>query len=749
MGERTVIVAYGSQTGNSEFIAKDISDKILELGLLCRCQTLNSIKKADIKSEALFLVIVCSTTGNGDSPENAEQWWRSIKLRSASKDMFHDIPFAILGLGDSNYDKFCHMGKLIDKRLGELGGLRRIDLNCADEATNLEEVVEGWKVLILSELETLADYLAAPSPVGDLVAVIDLNADSPGSDGIKESSLDISVVTKPKVSLSLLQESLPAGVMGMMNIINWLDLNSALENKPDATLLPKSKKITHGLTFGSSTAVAEVATDNSNSTSNNDDSQHYHWTSEHPFKSQITSANWLTTTKDFESEGWGENRRVIHAQLSLRGSGITYNPGDSIGICCPNPLYLVKIVLERLQEAHKSDFEDQGTILSLETQVVDKANNSSISLGELLTYKVDLTCPPRKLILHSLSQYCRDLKESIFLDWLCSKSDIGKVLWSQFIECQRLGIAELLSLLPSCCPPLSVLNSVFSLMPPRYYSIAASPLCHPTELGFAFSIVHYECGLTVPSTQAATTPAPVLKRYGVCTSYLEAILKPWLRPEETEGNNSDKTLFLRIFHKPTLSFRLPASVASPLILIGPGTGVAPFIGFLEHRAQLEIERLKAGEEISTGIWRGDFEFQQLDLPSESNHIGAFIKSVSPGPVLMFFGCRSFDDFLYQPVLEKFVADKTLTMLEVAMSRIGPEKVYVTNKLKTRGQEVARLILHEGAYVYVCGDGNSMAKDVYDTIKTILTDFGEQSVDQAEEFLNDMRQRRKYLLDVWS
>lgn len=113
---------------------------------------LNDAKKLPIKDDAKFLIVICSTTGNGDAPENADSWWRSIKLRSASKELFLDIPFSVLGLGDTNYDKFCHMGKSIDKRLSELGAKQDIELHCADEATNLEETVESWKKAVIQSL---------------------------------------------------------------------------------------------------------------------------------------------------------------------------------------------------------------------------------------------------------------------------------------------------------------------------------------------------------------------------------------------------------------------------------------------------------------------------------------------------------------------------------------------------------------------------------------------------------------------
>lgn len=114
-----------------------------------KCLCLNDAKKMPIKDDAKFLIVVCSTTGNGDAPENADAWWRSIKLRSASKELFLNIPYSVLGLGDTNYDKFCHMGKSIDKRLAELGAKQEIELYCADEATNLEETVERWKKAII------------------------------------------------------------------------------------------------------------------------------------------------------------------------------------------------------------------------------------------------------------------------------------------------------------------------------------------------------------------------------------------------------------------------------------------------------------------------------------------------------------------------------------------------------------------------------------------------------------------------
>jgi len=145
---KKVHILYGSQTGNSEDIAVSLGARCTdELGLDdVECSPLNTIKKTmgALRETASILVVVCSTTGNGDAPENALGFWREAKKRTLAKDTLEGMPFCVLGLGDTNYDQFCHMGKSIDTRLHDLGGHRLLPVGCADEATGLEEVVDPW-----------------------------------------------------------------------------------------------------------------------------------------------------------------------------------------------------------------------------------------------------------------------------------------------------------------------------------------------------------------------------------------------------------------------------------------------------------------------------------------------------------------------------------------------------------------------------------------------------------------------------
>lgn len=586
-------------------IAKDIQVKCNDINIPNQCITLNDSKKiaVDIKDKSLLTVIVCSTTGNGDCPENADAWWRSIKLRSCSKDKFESMPYSVLGLGDTNYDKFCIMGKNIDKRLHELGAKRALELCCADEATGLEEVIECWKEKIMPLITlTYSNAIAAANSNSNSNGNGSDGVDSKdGNDRIDSSSSNINSIDDASV--------LPDGVMSIALVANALHIGDKLATAPDASLLPKLKGLS---SITSADLVSDIATTSSASTVANGSSENNNYSFEQPYSAEVINAHYLTknhppatttttTTADTTvcsgSTAWSEARRVIHMDLLISGSGIMYSPGDTIGIRCNNRQNLKETIINRIIKSEKSL---NNLVVNHNTKlkvVAASTTHSYITIDDLFTSHIDLTGPLRKNDIFTLAQFATDTFEKNQLQWLCSKGDAGKKLWNHFVSIQCLGLVDLLLLFPSISPPLSVFYNnkegvLLSPMLPRYYSVTTSSLLNPYKIGIAFSVVQYTC-IDNDLNQNINRG---INRIGSCTGYLESVLSSYLLPSSGQAAIPVR---IDLFLKPTVYFHLPGSVHPPLLLIGPGTGVSPFIGFLEHRAALEADKKRGGVRIHT------------------------------------------------------------------------------------------------------------------------------------------------------
>lgn len=145
--EVNVYICYGSMTGNAEAIAKDLRyDLLEEYGKHIDCHPLNEYSTTfeNWRNGNNVVLVICSTTGNGEHPENACRFWRKIKRREIKKDTLMGVKFAVLALGDTNYDKFCHAGKQINERFLSLSATPLLQLQCVDEVGGLEEPVEKW-----------------------------------------------------------------------------------------------------------------------------------------------------------------------------------------------------------------------------------------------------------------------------------------------------------------------------------------------------------------------------------------------------------------------------------------------------------------------------------------------------------------------------------------------------------------------------------------------------------------------------
>jgi sulfite reductase (NADPH) flavoprotein alpha-component len=217
-------------------------------------------------------------------------------------------------------------------------------------------------------------------------------------------------------------------------------------------------------------------------------------------------------------------------------------------------------------------------------------------------------------------------------------------------------------------------------LPPRLYSISSSIAANPDEVHLTIGAVRFETNGR--------------ERKGVCSI---------LCAERLQSGDT-----LPIFIQSNSNFKLPENPDTPIIMVGPGTGVAPFRSFMQEREE-------------TG---------------------------AQGKSWMFFGDQHFvTDFLYQTEWQKWIKDGVLTKMDVAFSRDNAEKVYVQHRLKEHSLEVFEWI-KEGAYIYICGDKNNMAKDVQNTLIDIIESEGGMSRDKAEAYLSDLQKQKRYQRDVY-
>jgi sulfite reductase alpha subunit-like flavoprotein len=361
-------------------------------------------------------------------------------------------------------------------------------------------------------------------------------------------------------------------------------------------------------------------------------------------------------------------------------------------------------------------------------------------------------------------RFATDPEEEKALQLLCSSPE-GKDddLFTRYVEDQRRTVVDILKEFPSCQSiTLEGLLGCLPSIPPRYYSVCSSPLKERQSgsvghcLRVAFSVVDY---LTPSVPEDSNSQRRI---GGLATRHLECLCSSFLANQTPSTNPT-----IRIFPKPTHDFRLPSNLSTPLILIGPGTGIAPFLGFLSHRqAQYaSLESSEAAEMASEGTWRGGYELdpEELNITDRDarglNVAVDYLRKQSLGEIDVFFGCRYSDhDWLYERELKEFQLAGIVSNLFTAFSRENEEKMYVQTLMKTNkacGDRLVQMIMEKGASVYVCGDGNAMGRDVQDTITSLLAAKMQESGNEmgakenAAAYMNQMKALGRFVLDIWS
>ncbi|MBS1206297.1 MAG: cysJ [Proteobacteria bacterium] len=373
------------------------------------------------------------------------------------------------------------------------------------------------------------------------------------------------------------------------------------------------------------------------------------------FSSPYTKEAPLTASLSVNQKITGRHseKDVRHIEIDLGDSGLRYQPGDALGVWYQNDPALVKELVE---------------LLWLKGDEPVTVDGKTLPLAEALQWHFELTVNTANIV----ENYATLTRSETLLPLVGDKAQLQHyAATTPIVDMVRFSPAQL---------DAQALIGLLRPLTPRLYSIASSQAEVENEVHVTVGVVRYE-------VEGRT-------RTGGASSFLADRI-------EEEGE-------VRVFIEHNDNFRLPANPETPVIMIGPGTGIAPFRAFIQQRA---------GDE-------------------------------APGKNWLFFGNPHFtEDFLYQVEWQRYVKEGVLNRIDLAWSRDQKEKVYVQDKLREQGAELWRWI-NDGAHIYVCGDANRMAKDVEQALLDVIAEFGGMDTEAADEFLSELRVERRYQRDVY-
>lgn len=351
------------------------------------------------------------------------------------------------------------------------------------------------------------------------------------------------------------------------------------------------------------------------------------------------------------------SKQTLHIVLDITGSGLNYEAGDACGIIAQNDPLLVEEIL------HTLNFEG-----SVEVQLPRKG---VAPLKQALLEHLQITRLTRKIVdSYATIGNCSRLFDLLAPD---NKPQLDAYVHDR-------GLIDLLLDYPGIVREPADLIAMLPRLTPRLYSISSSPAAHVGQMHTTIAVVRYR--------------AHDRARRGVCSTLL--------------ADRTNTGELVPVYIQANKRFRLPASQDAPMIMIGPGTGIAPFRSFLHERRALDHK----------------------------------------GRNWLFFGERSAaDDFLYRDELEAMFQDGHLSRLDLAFSRDQEHKVYVQDRMREQGAEFFRW-LEDGATVYVCGDASRMARDVDAALHEIVRNHGSMTLEAAGEYVAQLKEQHRYHRDIY-
>ncbi|MDU5455019.1 MAG: NADPH-dependent assimilatory sulfite reductase flavoprotein subunit [Pseudescherichia vulneris] len=373
------------------------------------------------------------------------------------------------------------------------------------------------------------------------------------------------------------------------------------------------------------------------------------------FSSPYTKEEPLVATLAVNQKITGRNseKDVRHIEIDLGDSGLRYQPGDALGVWYQNDPALVRELVE---------------LLWLKGDEPVTVDGKTLPLSDALEWHFELTVNTASIV----ENYAKLSRSETLLPMVGDKARLQHyAATTPIVDMVRFSAAQL---------DAEALISLLRPLTPRLYSIASSQAEVESEVHVTVGVVRYD--------------VEGRARTGGASGFLAD------RVEE-DGE-------IRVFIEHNDNFRLPANPETPVIMIGPGTGIAPFRAFMQQRAADE----------------------------------------APGKNWLIFGNPHFtEDFLYQVEWQRYVKEGVLNRIDLAWSRDQKEKIYVQDKLREQGAELWRWI-NEGAHIYVCGDATRMARDVEQALLEVIAEFGGMDTETADEYLSELRVERRYQRDVY-
>jgi len=536
---RVINILYGTQTGTSESVAHDAADVAKTHGLNPIVKSMDELEIAEMVAMKCLLIIT-STYGEGQMPDNAQMLWDAATSEEAPR--FENTQYSILALGDTSYDLFCQAGIDWDQRLEALGATRiyqRIDCD-----VDFEELAENW-----------------------ISSVIPLMSDG--------------------------------------STVNLVDNESPVNNKRQ-------------------------------------------YSRKNPFPATMTLNKVITAENS--------SKETRHYEISIAGSGLSYEAGDALCVIPTNCPELVEAIIRAIGCNGDED---------------EPVNGELMILREALQTHFEIKLPSKELIVEIAKRSGNQVLNELLVsndkdklnDYLWGRDSLDLLLENPKIE---FSAAEFIALLK----PLQH----------RAYSIASSGKMYPENVHLTVASVRYQ--------------AQGREHKGVCSTYLADIVG-----ESTE---------VKVFFTPNKSFRVPEDDSLPMIMVGPGTGIAPFRAFLQER-----------------------EFRKAS-----------------GQNWLFFGDRNAStDFIYQDELEAMQEKGVLNRLDLAFSRDQKEKIYVQDRMREQGAEIFSW-LEQGGSFFVCGDAYRMANDVDKALHEVISQYGNKSTEEAVDYVNQLKKEKRYVRDVY-